>query len=437
MTRELSARALDWFGRYMDMPANECLRVLRKLEGTDPELHASLTALLAADSRPMLLDRSLSDILPKNQAVARPNGMAIDARIGTFLGPWRIESVLGNGGMGTVYRASRADGHYQRQVALKCIRTELSSPGVIDAFLAERSNLAQIDHPHIAMLLDSGVEESGHPWFAMRYVEGKPIDQWCNEHEVGIRGRVELLAQLCDAIGYAHSRGVLHQDIKPSNLLINADGQLQVLDFGLSSIWDEDVQQRRIAVSYGYSAPEAHSGATPNVATDIYSIGVVMYQLLCGAWPHPAGAAHILQVPTAPVSLRQLAACTPHSEVLLRGRRNARDLAGALRGDLTAIAMKCVAIDATQRYATAGELSAELRRYLAHRPIAVRNGKYGYRLRKFMRRNWISVTLMSALALAGASAFVWQIHRDRQDCVCGCSMSRHWRNGNSPTEPPP
>lgn len=427
MANEGIIGALQLFDRYVDMPAAEQFRALKELEANQPDLHAALAALLAADRKAHALDAPLPDLLSKHAGAASgQDRAAADARVGTLLGPWLIEETLASGGMGTVYRARRADGQYRQRAALKCIRTELSSPALVSAFLNERNNLAHLDHPHIAMLLDGGVENNGQPWFAMRCVEGEPIDRWCDQRHAGVRKRVELLVQLCDAMGYAHRKGVLHQDIKPSNLLITQDGQLQVVDFGLSSMRAESAYERRIAISYGYAAPEAHSGGNPSAAMDIYSIGMVMYQLLCDAWPRPAGSPHALAAPAPPIPLEQLAARSPQSIVLARGQKSAPALARELRGDLSAIAMKCVAADPTQRYASADELGEELRRYLTHRPLAIRREERGYDLRKFVRRNRVPVmlaTLAAAMLVSGVLAFAWQTHRAKQEVAATEAVS--------------
>ena len=201
-----------------------------------------------------------------------------------------LDRVLAQGGMGTVYEASRADGQYEKRVALKCIRTEVSSPSLVDAFMRERNHLAQLEHPHIAPLLDGGIEADGHPWFAMQLVQGTSMDAWADQQSLSLTERVRLLLQACDALHYAHSQGVLHQDIKPANLLVNADGQVQLLDFGLTASLAADTLAPRIAISQGYAPPEATRGDRPTVASDLWSLGMVMYRLLCERLPTTATA---------------------------------------------------------------------------------------------------------------------------------------------------
>ena len=426
---ETLTRALELFDELVGMPADERERTLETFRNTQPELHHALAALLAADSSEHLLDRSPLELFSHNAVDTLAAPPRPDHRIGTFIGAWKIEEAVAHGGMGTVYRASRADGQYKQRVAIKCIRSELSSPKLISSFLNERGILAQLDHPHIAGLLDGGVEPDGRPWFAMRHVDGEQLDHWCDKRCVDMRGRVELLVQLCDAIGYAHAKSVVHQDIKPSNLLVTEDGQLQVLDFGLSSIHTDDAHPPRIAISYGYAAPEAIAGDRPTAAADIYAVGIVMYQLLASAWPYPlkqslSGLAPDTATPA--LLLDQVAAKAPRAIALRRNLQRTQDLSTSLRGDLTAIAMKCVAVDPAHRYASALELRTDLQRYLDGRPILIRQHDWPYRLVKFIKRHRIPAAIAAAGAsviVAGGLFFSWQVHRAQQEVAATKAVS--------------
>ncbi|MGG6461494.1 protein kinase domain-containing protein [Solilutibacter silvestris] len=425
---EILAEALRLFDHYVDMPVAERARALKQLKVVRPDLHEALAALLAADKGAQVLDAAFPAIRTgKTADDAEARRAAADARLGTLLGPWRIEETLATGGMGTIYRASRADGQYRQQVALKCIRAELSSPPLIAAFLSERNNLAHLDHPHIAMLIDGGIEDDGHPWFAMRHVEGEPIDQWCDERHAGLRERIGLLLQLCDAVGYAHRKLVLHQDIKPSNLLVAGDGQLQVIDFGLSSMLDEGARARRIAVSYGHVAPEVYRGGEPSVAIDIHAVGMVMYRLLCGEAPFPMRLPHVAKAPLVPVPMEKLAANASGSTVRASGHATADALAAELAGDLSAIAAKCVAADPAERYTSADDIAKDLRSYLAQRPIALRRDEPFYRFDRFLRRNRalvVVVALAVCLFVSGAAFFAWKQQHARAEVAATETVSR-------------
>ena len=413
------AHALELFDEFADMPHHRQSRALAQLKQDDPALHDALVELLVADAVEHPLDAPPFGVLSASEpADALLDGSQPESRLGTQLGAWRIEQLLDVGGMGTVYEARRADGHYQQRVALKCIRAELSSPALITAFLSERNHLAQLEHPHIATLIDGGVEANGLPWFAMRFIDGVSIDQWCDQREAGIRQRIKLLIQACDALAYAHQQQVLHQDLKPSNLLVTPQGHVFLVDFGLSVTLGHGVSNApRIAISNGYAAPEVHAGAPATVAGDVYAMGVVMYRLLCAEWPAPLHPVHARimrpETPT-PRHMVELLEHAPSAVARMRGRGNNRRLVREVAGDLDAIAWKCVAIDPTQRYQSATELRDELQRWLQHRPVAARAGGWGYRTQRFLRRNAITATLGSAVGLSllgGLGVATWQFRR--------------------------
>jgi serine/threonine-protein kinase len=259
---DLEARALALFDDYVELPPSRRAEALARLAREDPALHGVLVRWLAADAADHPLEgMDFDDLLglPGTSDDDAPEHDAASSRVGNRLGPWRIDRLLGTGGMGTVYEASRADGQYEKRVALKCIRREMSSSSLIDAFMRERNHLAQLDHPHIAPLLDGGIEADGHPWFAMQLVQGTSIDLWADQQALTLTDRVRVLLQVCDALHYAHSRGVLHQDIKPGNVLVAQEGRVYLVDFGLSAVID-GAASPRIAVSNGYAAPEILAG---------------------------------------------------------------------------------------------------------------------------------------------------------------------------------
>lgn len=418
------ARALGLFDEFADMPHHRQSRALAQLKQEDPALHDALVDLLVADAVDHVLDVAPFEVLVASRAAEPQEDEGHpEARLGTLLGAWRIEQLLDVGGMGTVYEARRADGHYQQRVALKCIRTELSSPALISAFLSERTHLAQLEHPHIATLVDGGVEPDGLPWFAMRYIDGTTIDDWCDRREAGVRRRVELLIQACDALAYAHSQRVVHQDIKPANLLVTPQGHVFLVDFGLSVALSQTGQPDvpRIAISNGYAAPELHAGAPATFASDLYAMGVVMYRLLCADWPTPLHPVHvriIRNTPGVPRHMGELLEYAPATVARHRGHHHNRALARDLAGDLEAIALKCVAVDPAQRYQSVGELHDELQRWLQRRPVSARGGGWAYRLQRFLQRNAMNAGLGGVLALSlcgGLGMMAWQYHRGQQE----------------------
>ena len=400
----VDARALLLFDRYADMDPRTRSDALAALVGEDPDLHRALSALLAADACERPLDRApVAAVAAMMQARA---GTVPDERIGREVGAWRIVGVIGQGGMGTVYRVERADGQYRQTAALKYVRADVSSTQLLDAFRDERNVLASLNHPHVVPLLDGGVDAQGQPWFVMQHVEGEPIDAWCDRNRLSVRDRVALMLQACDAVAYAHARGILHRDIKPSNLLVTADGTIRLLDFGLSSPTSDTRDRKRLAITSGYTAPEVLKGDVPGLAVDVFSLGILLCHLLCGRLPvEPSPARH---QPRAPGSL--VATMTP--AMLAARSTTARALKATLGGGLDSIVLRCVQEDPDARYAGVEQLRADLANWLARRPVSAHGSGIGYRSLCFVRRNaWLSATVAVALVAATALAGTWAWQR--------------------------
>lgn len=422
---DLEARALDLFDEYVELTPRRRADALAALRVREPALHDALKRLLQADAASYPLEGGALDALYAEHA--RSDGDGIDpaslARVGTMLGPWHIDRVLAQGGMGTVYEASRADGQYEKKVALKCIRAEMSSPVLVDAFMRERNHLAKLDHPNIAPLLDGGVEGDGRPWFAMRLVQGVSVDQWADQQRLELGSRISLLLQACRALQYAHAHGVLHQDIKPGNLLVSPDGVVHLVDFGLSTLMSgrEGDTAAPIAVSNGYTAPELLTGGAASVAADVHAIGVVLYQLLVDAWPRPLQPLHtqLSGIGTGSAQAPSLLAATALPQVAyLRRCRDTRLLRRKLQGDLDAIALKCVALAPGDRYASVGALIEDLEHWLARRPVGARGAGRAYVLGRFFQRNALATLFAGSVMLslaAVAGAFAWFHWRGQQE----------------------
>ena len=393
----LEAQALDVFDRYADMAPRARAQQLALLRQSDPMLHAKVEQLLAADAMAGGHLETPQKILSAC-ASAEPASAEDDRRIGTMLGAWRIDGVIGSGGMGRVYLASRADGQYAQTVALKCIQVDAAAPVLAEVLRNERDMLAMLEHPNIATLLDAGVDAHGCPWFAMQRVQGESIDRWCDGRRLDLRARVALFIQLCEGLRYAHGKGALHGDLKPSNVLVDETGRPVLLDFGLSSLAARSHGgARQVAMTLGYTAPEVATQGN-SVASDIHALGVMLRVLLCGVGPPPVDAlAAGISLPRRPSELAR-----EGSGECARARDAAspRALARALRGDLDRIVSDCVAQTPADRPASVAHLQDDLRAWLAFRPISARASRWGYRLRLFLRRNRVAAAV-AVLVLAG------------------------------------
>lgn len=399
----LEAQALDLFDTYVELTPEARARALHALCQSDPALHAHVARMLDADAAQEGVLRGLLEspqkVLSECRMRGAPGEPAADPRLGATLGAWRIEGVIGSGGMGRVYRASRADGQYAQVVALKCVSIDVTSPVLAQVIRNERDMLAMLEHPNIATLLDGGVDHAGCPWFAMQLVHGEAIDVWCDARRLDLRGRVALFVQLCEGLRYAHGKGALHSDLKPSNVLVDDSGRPVLLDFGLSSLTarSQGGMPRRVAMTLGYTAPEVAADGY-SVASDIYALGVMLCDLLCGSGPQHAAA--ITTEPAPALLPSQYALHGSDDAARLRGLPNAAALSRALTGDLDGIVAACLARDPAQRPASVAQVQADLRAWLAFRPVSARQHDAGYRLRLFLRRHPIAAVAASLVLVA-------------------------------------
>ncbi len=419
------AKALMLFDRYVEMPHAELSRALSELQQENADVCLELMRLLAADEQTHSFASPLQWFAGQSGSAQNDSAPQAIDRIwpdGTRLGPWCVDGIIGIGGMGVIYAAHRADGLYEREIALKTIRTEIMSPTLQQAFAKERNHLAKLEHPSIVAFYDAGIVEDGQPWLAMARVHGDAIDVWCDMRRKSLHDRVRLLLDACDAISYAHAHGVLHQDIKPSNLLVTDDGKVRLLDFGLSAMLTlhDDSGFIRVGVSSAYAAPEIFEGAPPSVAIDVYALGVVLYQLLCDSWPREPRMLTTLSRPHSEVARNpsRLAEDVAMDVALARGARDPQALSRQLRGDLDAIARRCVRLDPVERYASFSDLRADLHAWLHHRPVIAREGGWMYRATRFVRRNAVAVPVTTMLAIAltgGGLVAVQQQQRARME----------------------
>ncbi|HEX7804067.1 MAG TPA: serine/threonine-protein kinase [Pseudoxanthomonas sp.] len=415
----IEARALRLFDRFVDMSPEERARELADLRKEDEDLHNALKALLDADDCATPIERApIEAIASCMRLVEAP----ADDRLGRRVGAWRIVGAIGHGGMGSVYEVERADGQFSQRAALKYVKADASSTQLESAFIEERNILASLQHPDIVPLLDGGVDEDGRPWFVMHRVDGDPIDVWCDSKSLTLRQRIELLITVCDAVSYAHSRGIIHQDIKPSNILVTVDGKTQLLDFGLSMLAAEGKKHRRLAVTSGYCAPEVMAGGSLGFGVDVYALGVLLYQLVCGQWPVPLNA-----IRHQPRPMSALALYMTSSMLARHGEKDAQVLSRKVRGALDSIALRCVETLASERYESVADLQRDLRSWLTGHPVAAHKGGRWYLMRCFVQRHVAaSVVVLSMLVSLGvfASLYAWQHLRAAHESVASSHADR-------------
>ncbi len=404
--------AAEIFDEIVDLPGDEQGRRIEAASAGDVALRAQVEALLRADATSShLLDR-LPDLSPISGAVAVPEPAEPVDRSGELVGPYRILRLVGRGGMGDVFLAERADGQFEQRVALKVVRHEFASPSVVRRFLRERQILARLRHPNIAPLLDGGVSAGGEPWFAMEYVDGLPITVAADRQGLALEARLALWLDACAAVQYAHRNLVVHRDIKPGNVLVTAEGQVRLVDFGIATVLDPRLEDAGGATTIfggrlltpAYAAPEQVRGGPVTTTTDVYALGALLYELLCGRRAIEPGSPMAAEV--------ERAIC--EREPVAPSRRVSRARARLLRGDLDTIALTALAKAPERRYASVEAMAEDVRRHLTHRPIRARPHGMGYHADRFVRRHRVAVAAAAvamAAVVGGGAVAVWQARR--------------------------
>jgi serine/threonine protein kinase/Tfp pilus assembly protein PilF len=364
---------------------------------------------------PLRLLASLADVhrLPAPSPIeAPPADGAAEERIpdlsGETVGVYRLIEPLGRGGMGEVYLGERADGRFEQKVAVKLVKRGMDSVEILRRFARERRILARLEHPSIARLLDGGETPDGRPYFVMERVEGVTITDYCRTHDVPLEDRLRLFASCCDAADAAHRALVVHRDLKPSNILVTPEGRVKLLDFGIAKLLEEEEGETPLTrlgervITPAYAAPEQILGGGVTTATDVFALGVVLYELLTGAHPYDRRATtpHELASRVERESAeRPSSAATRTTDADAAGPTRPR-WARRLHGDLDTITMKALAHEPERRYPSAAALAGDLRRYLTSRPVEARPASRGYRLRKFVVRHRLGVVAAGVVAAA-------------------------------------
>jgi len=425
MTPERWKQVEAVFEQAIELPTDQRPAFLQSRCGGDEELRREAQSLLDSHAR-------AGSFIEQRSLFISGDGIdehAATVTCGQLIGTYRVVREIGRGGMGAVYLAERADEQYQKRVAIKLIKRGMDTDAVLRHFRNERQILASFDHPNIARLLDGGTAGSGLPYFVMEYVEGLPIDAYCETHALPLNERLELFREVCAAVTYAHRHAVIHRDIKPSNILVIDDGAPKLLDFGIAKILQPGGTMEAAATMTGlrlltpeYASPEQVQGKPLTTATDVYSLGVVLYQLLTGQKPYR------LKTGTPEEISRAITEQEPAKPSTAVGRDAALQRPDSaarcpyhpklLRGDLDNIALKALRKEPERRYPSVEQFSEDIRRHLQARPIRARKDTIHYRTAKFVQRNRVATAaamLLFVSLVSGIIATTWEAHKARAE----------------------
>lgn len=399
MSTRLWQRVQDLFDQVLERPPGERAAFLDAACGGDAELRQAVDDLLAADQD----DGTLLPAGATGHLLDALNEETVRPWLGRRLGSYRVVDILGQGGMGAVFLAERSDAEFEMQVAIKVLPLWMSNPDNLQRFRRERQILARLEHPHIAHLVDGGTTQEGQPFLVMEYVQGCTLTEHCEAEALDLRLRVDLLRTVCSAVSYAHQQLVVHRDLKSSNILVTADGAPKLLDFGIAKLLDPDddvevgqptaTEARRLTPDY--ASPEQLAGKPLTTATDVYSLGILLFEVLTGRRPFArrgsswSGLESKLEHQEAPLMSDGLQEASGAPSLPWRRQ---------LAGDLDTIVAKALRSDPAQRYGSVHELAEDLRRYLDGLPVKARPAGWLYRTGKLLRRH----ALVAGIAVAGA-----------------------------------
>ena len=428
MTRNSAERLQHVFITALAYPPKERAAYLDDACSDDPALRKEVESLLAADAeadKGAFLQNPGVHLKPEEE-------VQTETLEDQQIGPYRILEPLGQGGMGRVFLAERED--VGTQVALKLVPGNFISPEIRQRFLFERRVLARLNHPNIARLLDAGVTEDDMPYFVMDVARGEPITEYCNHRHLSVEARLALFMTVCDAVQYAHQRLIVHRDLKPQNILVGDDdsgmAQVKLLDFGIAKLLaeEEDASLTKTGMrvmTMRYAAPEQILGDTITTATDVYALGLLLYQLLTGqhpynleGLPHEISRAIVETAPKKPsTAVKEVSHSGDDTDTISIDRSTTiEQLQRRLRGDLDVICLKALEKEPERRYQTAEQLQADIRRYMSGLPVIARAPTVGYRVQKFVSKNRVAVVvvlLVSVAIFSSLGAALWQAQRAR------------------------
>jgi serine/threonine protein kinase len=392
----------------------------------DPELLDEVRSLLTSD-------RKAGDFLQTPAAELAACVISADEEPsfsrsleGQLISHYRILKMIGRGGMGTVWLAERCDGRFERRVAIKFLNVAALDQASAERFKREGSILGKLAHPLIAELIDAGLTSTGEPFLVLEYVEGRPVDAYCDEHKLSVNARIRLFLDVLSAVAHAHSNLIVHRDIKPSNVLVRNDAQVKLLDFGIAKVLADETSsgsatltlEAGAALTPRFAAPEQVSEGTITTATDIYALGVLLYLLLTGN--HPAGAgshspAQLIKILLDEEPRRASESTSSISEDAAANRATTPEkLRRQLRGDLDRIIAKAIKKEPAERYRSASAFADDLQRFLEHKPVLARPDSFRYRTAKFVRRNRVAVTVAAIALVATISGVATIVIQDRR-----------------------
>jgi len=388
---ELTRAALAQFDTWAELDERERPQWLAALAARDPALHNRLLALIEADAK------------ASDQPFLSPS-VPPGSLVGKMFGPWRVESLIGTGGMAQVWLARRTDGLYDGVAAIKLMRLASIDAGSNERFAREGQMLARLSHPNIARLLDAGVTGGAERFLVLEYIDGERIDAWCNRRRLTLAERIALFIVVCKAVAHAHENLIVHRDLKPSNIFVAADGEVKLLDFGVAKLLADDAdaidqgltQEVGAASTPAYAAPEQLAGASISTATDVYALGVVLYELLNGARPVPRP--HPTDVPEPLWSLQ-----TSSSDTVTVAEQRAttvKALRKALRGDAARVVAMAMKGTSSERYHSAFEMADDLQRVLDNRPVHASPDTTFYRARKYVQRHVLGVSMTAVIVVS-------------------------------------
>ena len=411
----------------LELDEEERLNYIKKACKGDEKLLEEVLSLLEAHEKSGVLDRSWDSV--KLSAISQAR---VERMKGKIFGNYKIVDELGHGGMGSVYLAERIDGQFDQQVALKILHSGITTDSQVQRFMAERQILASLNHSNIATLLDGGVSEDGQLWFAMEYVDGLPIDKYCDNHRLTIKERLNLFIDVCEAVQFAHGKLVVHRDLKPTNIFVKENGEVKLLDFGIAKALNTDENQDQFSITRRgllpltptYASPEQVLDKDVTVASDIYQLGVILYELLVGTPPYdlrgcsPGEIEGIicrenpdrLSLTVKKVQTAESYKGNTPDKISFTRRTSPGQLRKKLRGELERIIFKAMHKDHGRRYDSADQLAADIQLYLSGRPIMAHPDSRRYRAGKFIKRHkigFVSAVTILFLLIGYAGTITW------------------------------